>query len=386
MAAAVAGVLLLGLALTGAALASVPENDAFANAAVINGLPFSETVAISGSTTEQNEPFFCTFMPQTVWYRYQPETSGYVKTGLTSDVPDAFVEAFSGTSLDTLGANGCFSSAQSSQFFFLQAGQTYYFQVGTQSVESGTLTFTLQAPRRPTNDDIEHALQLSSALPLHDFVDMSAATVAASDPTDCFSGVPNIWYGFTPATDTKLAIGSALGQPAFGVYVGTPGALQLVSCGSLPYILDAKGGSTYYIEIADAFDPNVEIDFGEAFSFKSVSVDQRAAVDGSSGNVTVSGSISCNAEGDALVNVDVKQRLNSKRVAEGVLTLFPTCTPAGTSWTGTVVPSTGTSVGPFRPGKATVTVTASACGTPTGSVFTCDSKSVTGDILLVPGP
>jgi len=322
-------------------------------------------------------------MPQTVWYRYQPTTSGYVKASLASDVGDAFVEVFSGSTFDNLGADGCFPSAQSEQFLFVQAGTTYYFQVGTQSVEPGNLDLTLQAPRPPANDDIGQATRLSPLLPLHDFVDMSSASVASSDPTDCFSGIPNIWYAFTPTADTKLAIASTLGQPSFSVYSGTPGSLQLVSCGSLPYVLDAKSGNTHYIEIVDQ--EAVELVFGEAFTIKDVAVDQPASVQPNSGSVTIGGTITCNAPGDALIHVDLTQRINSKLVAEGVETLFPSCSSAGTAWSGVVVPFFGPQSGPFKPGLATISVTAEACGTPSGSVFTCDSKVVTQKILLLPG-
>jgi len=379
----IAGTAFLALALPGQTAAAPPSNDNFADATVVSALPFSGNVSIGNATAEPNEPFFCTFMPQTVWYRYQPATSGYLKASLSSDVTDAFVEIFSGSSLDTLNADGCFPSAQSEQFLFLQAGTTYYFQVGTQSVEPGNLGLSLQAPRPPANDDISQATQLSPLLALHDFVDMSSASVAANDPTDCFSNIPNIWYAFTPTADTKLAIASTFGQPSFSVYSGAPGALQLVSCGSLPYVLDAKKGITYYIEIVDQ--EAVELVFGEAFALTDVAADQAATVQAGSGGVTVGGTITCNAQGGALVHIDLTQRINSKLVAEGVLTLFPSCSTASNRWNGVVAPFFGPAVGPFKPGQATITVTAEACGTPLGSVFACDSKVVTQKILLLPG-
>lgn len=322
-------------------------------------------------------------MPQTVWYRYQAPVSGEVKVGLTSDVADGFVEMFSGTDFGSLQADGCFPSAQGTQFTYLQAGATYYFQVGTQSDEPATLGSTLQPPRPPTNDDLGQARSLDS-LPLHDFVDMSSATFGPSDPTDCFSGIPNVWYSLTPAVETKLAIAQELGQPAFAVYSGSPGALQLVSCGSLPYVLDAKPGTTYLIEIL-ASDPSISVAFSQAFSLSAVSVAPRVVVNTDTGTATVTGSIRCNAGGDGLVSLTVTQRLNNKIHAYGVLTLFPSCGPAATAWQGVVVPYTGDGVGPFRPGKGTVTVAAEACGTPPGGVLTCDSASVTQDAVFVPG-
>ena len=130
---------------------------------------------------------------------------------------------------------------------------------------------------------------------------------------------------------------------------------------------------------------SVELVFGEAFTIKDVAVDQPASVQPNSGSVTIGGTITCNAPGDALIHVDLTQRINSKLVAEGVETLFPSCSSAGTAWSGAVVPFFGPQSGPFKPGLATITVTAEACGTPSGSVFTCDSKVVTQKILLLPG-
>src|SRR5262245_9297722 len=65
--------MVLALSLTGvtAALAVAP-NDNFANATVIdlNALPYTDTQDISDATNEFNEPFFCAFSFQTIWYRF----------------------------------------------------------------------------------------------------------------------------------------------------------------------------------------------------------------------------------------------------------------------------------------------------------------------------
>jgi len=120
-------------------VAAVPGNDDFANATTIGSLPFTGTASVEGATTQVNEPFICTYMPQTIWYSYQPPTSGYYKVGLSSDVTDSFLQICSGSSLDQLSNVGCLFAPE--QFFYLQAGSTYYFQVGTQSVEAGSYSF-----------------------------------------------------------------------------------------------------------------------------------------------------------------------------------------------------------------------------------------------------
>jgi hypothetical protein len=177
---------------------------------------------------------------------------------------------------------------------------------------------------------------------------------------------------------------STFASRGFTVYTGTRGSLHNVAgCGAVPYIFDAKRGVTYYIEVLYSAD-TLEFLVGQAFGITQASVDGTGTVDATTGAATIGGTIACNGEGDALINIDLSQRVNSKVVAEGVLSLFPTCPTTSTSWSGTVVPFFGPSSGPFRPGPATITVTTAACGTLPGSFFSCDSKTVTQTVLLRP--
>lgn len=349
--------------------AAPPGNDDFANATTIGSLPFNSAVSIEGATAEPNEQFICTYLPQTSWYRYEAPTSGYIKVGLTSDVSDAFLEIFSGSSLGNLSSVGCLFAPE--QIFSVQAGITYYFQVGTQSVESGHLGLTIQQPTPATNDDFDNATQITS-LPLKDFADMSAATAAADDPTDCFSGLASIWFAFTPSADTKLGIALNFGQPNFAVYTGSRGSLDLVSCGSLPYILDARKGIPYYIELL--YGPVDDVVFDEAFTIKHLEADPRGAWQRSSGNAIVTGALACSQSADARVSVELTQRS-----VQGSATILTSCPSVGGTWKVTVSPNSGQS---FTPGPATATVTASAGGLP--PFYNSDSKTVTRTVLLLP--
>ena len=53
-----------------------PTNDNFDSAIPISilSLPYSDLVAMGTATTEANEPQYCNWSPQTVWYSYTPTT------------------------------------------------------------------------------------------------------------------------------------------------------------------------------------------------------------------------------------------------------------------------------------------------------------------------
>src|SRR5690349_25176035 len=69
------------LLIPGAAGATPPTNDDFANATVIatSSLPFNDQVTIDEATTEPSEGLSCGFPSsnaQTVWYSFTPSSSG----------------------------------------------------------------------------------------------------------------------------------------------------------------------------------------------------------------------------------------------------------------------------------------------------------------------
>ena len=121
-------------------------NDNFADAELAPGIPFTATAVFDAATRESSEPAFCFFNSRTVWYRFSPTTTQAVTAGLQAPFFDGLT-IYQGTSLNNLSFVRCTSSFGGTTAFTAVAGQTYYFQVG--SDQPGTATFFLQPPPPP---------------------------------------------------------------------------------------------------------------------------------------------------------------------------------------------------------------------------------------------
>ena len=122
-------------------------NDNFADAELVPGIPFTATAVFDFATREPSEPpAFCFFQSRTVWYRFTPTTTQPVTAGLQASFFDGLT-LYQGTSLNSLSFMGCTSSFGGPVSFTAVAGQTYYFQVG--SDQPGTATFSLRPPPPP---------------------------------------------------------------------------------------------------------------------------------------------------------------------------------------------------------------------------------------------
>jgi serine/threonine protein kinase len=121
--------------------APLPEssNDNFADAIVMEELPFSISLNTSAAAREDEEPQECpgypgaaAFMQKTVWYRFTPETTMGLDLEGNTDL-EIGVVVYTGSSLDSLTEVGCFVAGGQWQgtiptIFF--GGTTYYLQVG----------------------------------------------------------------------------------------------------------------------------------------------------------------------------------------------------------------------------------------------------------------
>lgn len=118
-----------------AALAVPPTNDGFASATTINlnALPFAATVNTTEATTEFNEPQYCIFSYQTVWYRFTPAVGTWLEaSGQHVNYYGSSVNVFRafGSGISGLSYLGCsIYSSNGVVLFNAQAGATYYLQV-----------------------------------------------------------------------------------------------------------------------------------------------------------------------------------------------------------------------------------------------------------------
>jgi len=129
-----------------------PENDNFADAIVMEELPFTISLNTSAATREDGEPLECpgypgpaAFMQKTVWYRFTPETTMGLDLEGNTDL-EIGVIAYTGSSLDSLTEVGCFVAGGGGQWqgtfpTIVFGGTTYCLQVGGPVGANMILTF-----------------------------------------------------------------------------------------------------------------------------------------------------------------------------------------------------------------------------------------------------
>ena len=108
-----------------------PANDNLTNAEVITSIPFSTTVDLSDATNEANEPQFCGFMPNTIWYSFTPTETIKLKVDTSSSPISTNVNIYRATGngfpdLQFIQCSGFGGTAT----LLAEAGATYYFQAG----------------------------------------------------------------------------------------------------------------------------------------------------------------------------------------------------------------------------------------------------------------
>lgn len=126
---AIAMAAMVAMVLGGAPARANPANDNFADAKIVPGIPFVETVDTTGATTEPSEPdpfSSCAAAGASIWYVYTPATASKLTATTAGSMINAVVGVYSGPSLDDLGLVGCDAEVN----FTPIAGETYYFQVG----------------------------------------------------------------------------------------------------------------------------------------------------------------------------------------------------------------------------------------------------------------
>jgi PKD repeat protein len=129
-------------------LVAPPPNDNFSDAAVVSALPFSDGVDTSGASIEPSEPGLCTppTSGKTVWYAYTPDAGRTVIA--TVGAPEPYgLAVYTGSSLAGLTQAAC-------QYGFplsvrVQAGTTYYFQLGLSGNRGAQLQFNLDVAPPP---------------------------------------------------------------------------------------------------------------------------------------------------------------------------------------------------------------------------------------------
>jgi hypothetical protein len=134
-----------------------PANDNFANATIIDALPFSQSVDTAYATTEANEPSpSCGGMRNTIWYSFTPATSSSYTVDASAGT-GVTVGAYQGASLSDLVTLGCFQRQWGwggPLTLHLEADTTYYFQASMTGYEwnGWVINFSLNFAPPPNVD------------------------------------------------------------------------------------------------------------------------------------------------------------------------------------------------------------------------------------------
>jgi 5-hydroxyisourate hydrolase-like protein (transthyretin family) len=123
--------------------AAAPTNDNFAGAERIAAIPFAATLDVSEATLEANEPQNCTPSDRTVWYSFVPSaTMTLVADARLGSGGTINIYRATGSGITSLEPVQCVSSGGAITFL-VEAGQTYYLQVGAPAGEPGNVQFSL---------------------------------------------------------------------------------------------------------------------------------------------------------------------------------------------------------------------------------------------------
>jgi hypothetical protein len=255
----IAALALVAAVLPGAAQAAPPTNDDFANATVITALPFADTVQRAEATTEVGEPLGnCSLSTQSVWYSFTPAASGLVRASTAeSRSYDASLAVYrqTGSGFEGLQLQACsnFYTSQSSSLQ-VDAGSTYFIQVGGIYGFGDPTRLTLVDVPPPANDDFADASPIS-ALPFAVSVDTTAATTETSEPSpSCGAVSQTAWYAFTPAQDESVT--ASMSSPFSTVLAAYSGS-SLANLVQVRQLCDqyqvltfrAQAGTTYYFQL-----------------------------------------------------------------------------------------------------------------------------------------
>ena len=215
----------------------------------------------------------------------------------------------------------------------------------------------------PSNDDFDNATVISS-LPFSDTINTEEATTAADDPSEsCFGESHTVWYSFTPDEDVTIhanTLGSEF-DTSLSVHTGSRGSLNTLHCSTGPLIFEATAGETYYFMIGSfggfvgelVFNVDV-IDIPDV----EVSINPNGNVIPSTGEVTVSGTVTCSDDATVELIGDVQQRRGQSTIQQS---FFVSLSCAGgeepTQWSATFTAENGR----FVAGRASVRIDANVC-------------------------
>jgi hypothetical protein len=222
-----------------------PANDDVADATIIGGLPYSDTVDLSAASTEPGEPDPCLGSPgRSAWYVVTPSTDMRVRLSTSGDF--GVVGIFRTTWDDFTGT--CVWG-WSTETLDLDGGQTYLLQVTT-SWTYAVVTIGLEEIIPPPNDDLADAEPIT-ALPFSATAAFTNATLEDGEPWPCWDGNVSVWYSYEPPEDQRIQVETSDWSLGIAIFEGDwDTRVGCVFAGGGPLTLDVHAGQRYLLQAA----------------------------------------------------------------------------------------------------------------------------------------
>ena len=265
-------VLALLLSTANIAMGAAPPNDEIYSATEIMGLPFSDIIDTTQAKTGRYDLPSCSYEPAvTVWYKFMPAKTSYVRFSTLESTYSTLVTVYTGIvekrNVD-LTEEYCTTNNQFD--IALDAGTTYYIRVSSYTggpyadpspvATGGTLHLNITELVGPANDDFANAntIVLGENQSYYDGNNDVYATIETGEPTpSCNTGkYRTLWYVYNAAQNGKV-IGNFGGYYSFlAVYTGSSlDNLTSIWCsnyaGSVGF--PVVSGTTYYLQLGEMF-------------------------------------------------------------------------------------------------------------------------------------
>ena len=252
-------------------LRGAPQNDDFADAESLSGLPVFQSGSNELGTKETGEPDHAgNSGGHSVWYSWIAPNSGPVRVSTCSfEDLDTVLAVYTGSAVGSVtqvaesdDSPSC-EEGHSELVFDAVAGTAYRIAVDGNDGAAGDFELELTGP--PANDDFAAADSIEAGLPAEAFDSNRLATKEAGEPNHAGGpGGHSVWYSWTPADSGPVSISicaSGRLDTLLAVYTGvTVNALAPVvsrevpsdaECGSSDsdVELQATAGTTYRIAV-----------------------------------------------------------------------------------------------------------------------------------------
>ena len=217
---------------------SPPANDNFVDAVIITSLPSDFEILIAPATVEPNEPAppcMKDSPTNTVWYSYTASDTGLLSYNVGEPIfgGGGFVAAY------TQGGSGEFLlkyckwfHPMSSSAIKIQAGETYYIQIGSTQYDGGQMRFSFGFTNPSENDDFANAKPLD--INMYTYFDTLHASLEMGEPSPtCIGSLyydKTVWFAYTP---TQKGVLNGFIESNLAIYTGNSfETLTEIFCGS----------------------------------------------------------------------------------------------------------------------------------------------------------